>query len=104
MQNLAWISFTHGNVARAESRLEESADLFGELGDWGGLSWAYGLLAFVRPWLEEAGEWDEVRALVGQSLSRGSGARRQREALARSGRIEDVVDSIVEETERGVTT
>ncbi len=33
---------------RAESRLEESADLFGELGDWGGLSWAYGLLAFVR--------------------------------------------------------
>jgi hypothetical protein len=28
--------------------LQKSASAFAELGDWGGLSWAYGLLAFVR--------------------------------------------------------
>lgn len=63
-----------------------------------------GLLAFVRPWLDDAGEWGEVSALVGQTLARGTGARRQREALARSGRIEDVVDLVVEETARGVVS
>ncbi len=62
------------------------------------------LLAFVRPWLDEAGEWGEVSALVGRTLACGTGARRQRDAMARSGRIEDVVDLIVEETARGVTS
>jgi len=60
------------------------------------------LLAFLRPALEEAGEWDEVSSLVVESRSRGTGARRQREAFAASGRMEDVVDMIVRETERGV--
>ncbi len=59
------------------------------------------LLAFVRPALEEAGEWDEVTSLVRQALGRGTGAARQRAALARAGRFEDVVDAIVEETARG---
>ena len=50
-------------------RLEESADLFGELGDWGGLSWAYGLLAFVRynqGRLEEAAAIAEHIAIEGR--------------------------------------
>jgi carboxylate-amine ligase len=59
------------------------------------------LLAFVRPALEEAGEWDEVTALVRRTLGRGTGASRQRAVLARAGRFEDVVDAIVEETARG---
>ena len=48
-----------------------------------------------------AGEWDEVSALVGQTLRRGNGATRQRAAHARAGRFEDVVDLIIEETARG---
>ena len=35
-------------TSRAEDRLQQSAQAFAELGDWGGLGWAYGLLAFVR--------------------------------------------------------
>jgi carboxylate-amine ligase len=60
------------------------------------------LLAFLRPGLEDAGDWDELEALARMTLERGTGSRRQREALARSGRREDVVDLIVAETERGV--
>jgi carboxylate-amine ligase len=60
------------------------------------------LLAFLRPSLEEFGEWDEVSSLVRATFDRGTGAKRQREALTRSGRMEDVVDLIVGETERGV--
>lgn len=60
------------------------------------------LLAFVRPALVEAGEWDEVAALVRQTVARGNGAMRQRAAYGRSGRMEDVVDLIVEETGRGL--
>jgi carboxylate-amine ligase len=61
-----------------------------------------GLLAFLRPWLEEAGEWDELSGLTRATLARGSGAKRQRDALARSGRREDVVDLIIAETEQGI--
>jgi carboxylate-amine ligase len=60
------------------------------------------LLAFVRPALEELGEWDEVSGLVRQTLARGNGARRQREAFARAGRLEDVVDLILAETYQGL--
>ena len=59
------------------------------------------LLSFVRDSLEDQGEWDEVRALVDRTLSRGNGAKRQREAFARSGRLEDVVDQVVAETKHG---
>jgi carboxylate-amine ligase len=48
------------------------------------------------------GDWDEVSTLVRETLRRGTGARRQREAYARDGRIEDVVDLIVAETAQGV--
>ncbi len=60
------------------------------------------LRAFLRPALEDAGQWDEVSALVRQTIEGGNGAKRQRAAFARSGRFEDVVDRIVEETRRGL--
>jgi glutamate---cysteine ligase / carboxylate-amine ligase len=49
------------------------------------------LLAHVRPALEEAGDWDEVRALVDRALGGGNGAVRQRAALARRGEMADVL-------------
>ena len=57
------------------------------------------LLADLRDALEEAGDYDEVASLVGASLRGGNGAERQRNAFARNGRLEDVVDYIVEQTE-----
>lgn len=59
------------------------------------------LLRFVRPALEATGEWDEVAALVHETVARGTGAARQRAAYRRAGRLEDVVDLIVAETAAG---
>ena len=59
------------------------------------------MLLFVRPALEDPCEWDEVAALVRDTLRRGNGATRQREAYRHTGRLEDVVDLIVAETARG---
>ena len=56
------------------------------------------LLGFVHDALEDEGDWDEVSSLVSQTHARGNGAMRQRRAFERSGRIEDVVDLILEET------
>ena len=61
------------------------------------------LLAYLRPALEENNEWEEVSELVHETLGRGNGATRQREALARSNSFEDVVDLVVSETTKGVT-
>ena len=58
-------------------------------------------LSFLRPSLEEHGEWDEISALVRETTGRGTGATRQREAYARRGRLEDVVDLVVAETAKG---
>jgi carboxylate-amine ligase len=58
------------------------------------------LLDYLRPSLEEAGEFEEISWLVYETLRRGTGAQRQRDAFARSGRLEDVVDLVVEETAR----
>ena len=59
------------------------------------------LLAFVRPALEEHGDWDEVSSLARETLELGNGATRQRDAYNRSGRLEDVAEMLVEETARG---
>jgi glutamate---cysteine ligase / carboxylate-amine ligase len=59
------------------------------------------LLAFTRPALEEHGDWEEVSALVRGTLKQGNGARRQRRAYERAGRLEDVVDMLIEETAQG---
>lgn len=59
------------------------------------------LLLFVRPALEEAGDWDEVSALVTETLRGGNGAMRQRAVFAETNRMEAVVDYILEETVQG---
>ena len=58
-------------------------------------------LEFLRPDLQNHGEWDELSQLVGQTLKQGTGARRQREALRRSGNLTAVVDLLVEQTVAG---
>lgn len=58
--------------------------------------------AFGRPALEDAGECDEAAALAAGALRRGTVARRQREAYARTGRLESIVDAVVADTARGV--
>lgn len=58
-------------------------------------------LASLRPSLEEHGEWEEVSSLVGETIRRGTGAARQRQAYAQAGRFEDVVDLIITETATG---
>jgi carboxylate-amine ligase len=57
-------------------------------------------LAEVRPALEEAGDLEEVTELVRATVAGGTGAARQRAAFRRSGRLEDVVDLVVEATGR----
>ena len=59
------------------------------------------LLGHLRPALGEAGDWDEVEGLVEQTVDGGTGASRQREAFARSERLEDVVDLVLEATAQG---
>lgn len=58
-------------------------------------------LETLRPALEEHGEWDEIQALVRETIERGTGAKRQRAAYAQANRYEDVVDLIVAETAKG---
>ena len=60
------------------------------------------LLAFVRPALEEVGDWQEVSTLVRDALEHGNGARRQRRAYERAGKLDDVVDMLIEETAEGI--
>ncbi len=61
------------------------------------------LVGDLRPQLEELGDWEQVFDLSVQVLSRGSSAARQRRAMARRGRISDVVDLIVADTRGGAT-
>ena len=58
------------------------------------------LLAFLRPDLEEHGEWDEVGRLVRDTVDRGNGARRQREVYDRTGSLRAVIEWLLEETVR----
>jgi len=59
------------------------------------------LLTFTRPALEEHGDWEEISALVSETLERGNGARRQRRTYKQAGRLEDVIDMLIEETAQG---
>lgn len=56
------------------------------------------LLNYVRNALEELGDWDEVVSLADQTRQRGTSARRQHQVLARTGRLEDVVNELAVET------
>ena len=58
------------------------------------------MLAFARPALEEHGDYDEVSSAIDYTLEGGNGARRQRRAFERKGRLEEVVDALIEETAR----
>jgi glutamate---cysteine ligase / carboxylate-amine ligase len=57
-------------------------------------------LAAIRPGLEAAGDLEEVTGLVRATVARGTGAARQRAELRRTGRLEAVVDLVVEATGR----
>ena len=57
------------------------------------------LLWRLRPQLHELGDWDLVKELVKNTLTRGNSADRQRAAYAERGRLEDVVSLVVEETQ-----
>jgi carboxylate-amine ligase len=61
------------------------------------------LVGDLRPQLEELGDWEQVFDLSVQTLSRGSSAARQRRAMARRGRVSDVVDLVVADTRGGAT-
>ncbi len=61
------------------------------------------LLTFARPALEEGGDWEEISALVHETLEHGNGANRQRRTYEKAGRLEDVVDMLVKETAQGTT-
>jgi class 3 adenylate cyclase/tetratricopeptide (TPR) repeat protein len=64
-QNLAWISYTRGDLQDAEDRIAEAMAAFAELGDRGGIAWSRGLLAYLR--LSE-GRLDEARAFAREEL------------------------------------
>ena len=59
------------------------------------------LLAHVRPVLEAWGEYETVGRLWNLLRSRGSGAGRQRAAYAVRGRLTDVVDDLIAQTDPG---
>ncbi|MDP9819274.1 carboxylate--amine ligase/circularly permuted type 2 ATP-grasp protein [Spirilliplanes yamanashiensis] len=61
------------------------------------------LIADLRDELAANGDLDQVTDLSVQALSRGSAAARQRRALARRGRLSDVVDLVVADTRGGAT-
>lgn len=62
------------------------------------------LVARVRPQLEELGDWDVVSGLAEATLARGNSADRQRAALAERGRLSDVVQQVVSETQNTAAT
>ncbi|MBV6626400.1 MAG: carboxylate-amine ligase [Rivularia sp. (in: Bacteria)] len=59
-------------------------------------------LTFLRPSLEEYGDWDEVSTIAEQIIHEGTAASRQRQIYNRAGKLEDVVDYIVEQTKKGI--
>jgi carboxylate-amine ligase len=59
------------------------------------------LLNFVRPALQEAGDWQEISSLVHDTLRHGTGAARQLAVYEQTKSLKDVVDFIIAETARG---
>jgi carboxylate-amine ligase len=58
-------------------------------------------LHFLRPALEEEGDWEHISYLVTRTLSEGNGAMRQRALYRQTGSVKDVVQYIIDETARG---
>jgi carboxylate-amine ligase len=59
------------------------------------------LLTFTRPALESCGDWEEVSSLIRETLEGGNSAKRQRKTYEQTGRLKDVVDTLLEETAQG---
>jgi hypothetical protein len=57
---------------------------------------------FPPPCTGGGGDWEEVSFLARETLEHGNGARRQREVYGRAGRLQDVVDMLIEETSQGM--
>jgi len=57
------------------------------------------LVRYLRPQLEELGDWDQVLELSGATMARGSAAAGQRRAFGRRGELTDVVDSLLAVTQ-----
>ena len=57
-----------------------------------------GLLERLRPALVDLGDWDEISSLVAGVLADGAPADRQRRVWAATGKLESVVEFIVEAT------
>lgn len=60
------------------------------------------LLEHVRPALEDAGDFEEARALISRLLSDGNGTHLQREAFRRTESLPEVVAECVRRTHSGV--
>ena len=58
------------------------------------------LLSFVRPALEVHGDWEEISTLVHATMSRGTGAARQRAIYQRTDSLEEIVSYLITETAR----
>lgn len=56
------------------------------------------LLQFLRPSLEDAGEWHGLAGSVHATMRRGTGSSRQRKAFLGSGSFDDVMGLVVAET------
>lgn len=59
------------------------------------------LVAHVTPALEQHGDLELVRELLGKLRSHGTGATRQRAVYARTGELRDVVDDVARQTRGG---
>src|SRR5215207_4749872 len=57
------------------------------------------LLWRLRAQLKQLGDWDAVKELAKETLARGNSADRQRAAFAERGRLNDVVELVVDETQ-----
>ena len=60
------------------------------------------LLNFVRPALQAYGDWEEISALVKQTLQQGNGASRQRAIYQNTGSLQAVVNFLVAQTATGI--
>jgi carboxylate-amine ligase len=61
------------------------------------------MLATLRPALQKSGDWEEISALVHQTIRRGNGAMRQRAVYEQHGRMEDVVEYMAAQTRQGIS-
>lgn len=59
-------------------------------------------LNYLRPALEQLGDWEEVSSLVDKVLRDGNAAQRQLEVYRRQGKMVEVVDYLIEQTRLGV--